>query len=86
MTRQYMGELIVGQSQRRYCTILGLHMTSSKDPSRSYASCKSDRVICSRLLCVEICLQILSRYGTLARSYRRLNTVTIEPLVTLEAE
>ena len=63
--------------------ILGLHVTSSKDHLRSYASSKSDTAICSGLLCVEISCQILSRYETPNRSYGRLNTVTIEPLVTL---
>ena len=66
--------------------ILGLHMMSLKDHLRSYASCKSDTVICSRLLCVEVSCQVLSQYKTPPRSYEQLNTVTIELLVTLEAK
>ena len=48
-------------------------MTSSKTHVRSYASCKSDTVICSRLLCVGISCQILVRYETSTRSCGRLS-------------
>ena len=53
--------------------ISGCAWRHQKTHLRSYASCKSDTVICSRLLCVEIWCQILSGHETPTRSCGRLN-------------